>query len=163
MIPLFSFVAYSNTGKTTYIEKLIGELKARGLRVAAIKHDAHEFEVDKEGKDSWRFARSGADVVAISSQTKCAVMQYRYQGLDEIRSHIRDVDIIIAEGWHTEAENKILFWRPASGKPPKLSPAQCLAVVSDERIDSAGVPVFPVDDASTMADFLLDKIKTAKT
>ncbi|MCD8374435.1 MAG: molybdopterin-guanine dinucleotide biosynthesis protein B, partial [Oscillospiraceae bacterium] len=76
-IPCFTFVAYSNTGKTTYIERLIAELKSRGVRVGALKHDAHEFEIDKPGKDSWRFARAGADVVAVASATKAAVMDYR--------------------------------------------------------------------------------------
>ena len=70
MTPVFSFIAYSNTGKTTYIVELIAELTRRGVRVGAIKHDAHEFEIDKQGKDSWRFARSGAQVVAVVSQTK---------------------------------------------------------------------------------------------
>lgn len=54
-IPVLTFTAYSNTGKTTYLEKLIPCLKSAGLRIAVIKHDAHDFQADIEGKDSWAF------------------------------------------------------------------------------------------------------------
>lgn len=64
-IPVLTFTAYSNTGKTTYLEKLIPCLKSAGLRIAVIKHDAHDFQADIEGKDSWRFAQAGADIVAV--------------------------------------------------------------------------------------------------
>jgi molybdopterin-guanine dinucleotide biosynthesis protein MobB len=76
-IPVYSFIAKSGTGKTTLIEKLIPELKSRGLRVAVMKHDAHEFDVDKPGKDSWRMTRAGADVTVIASATHAAVMENR--------------------------------------------------------------------------------------
>jgi len=158
MIPLFSFIAYSNTGKTTYIEKLIAELKARGTRAAAIKHDAHEFDVDKKGKDSWRFAQAGADIVAVASATKCAVMHYRPMELSEILAQIKDVDLILVEGWHTAAQNKILLYRKDSGAPPKLDPKDCLAVVSDAPLECGSTPIFPLDDVCPMADFLLSHI-----
>ena len=65
MPKVYSFIAWSGTGKTTYLERLIAALKARGLRVAAVKHDAHRLELDREGKDSWRFARAGAEIKEI--------------------------------------------------------------------------------------------------
>jgi molybdopterin-guanine dinucleotide biosynthesis protein MobB len=52
MIPIISIVGKSDAGKTTLIEKLVVELKRRGYRVATIKHDAHQFEIDHPGKDS---------------------------------------------------------------------------------------------------------------
>ena len=57
-IPIVSVAAWSGTGKTTYLEKLIPEFKRRGLRVAALKHDAHDFDIDREGKDSWRMTQA---------------------------------------------------------------------------------------------------------
>ena len=62
-IPTYALVAFSNSGKTTFLEKLIPALKSRGLRVAVIKHDGHDFQLDKEGKDSWRITQAGADVL----------------------------------------------------------------------------------------------------
>lgn len=162
MTPVFSFIAYSNTGKTTYIVELIAELTRRGVRVGAIKHDAHEFEIDKQGKDSWRFARSGAQVVAVVSQTKCAVMDYRPVSFVETVSRIKNVDIIIAEGWHSEAENRIAVYRSDSGSPLKAPARDCLAVVSDVPLDTGGTPLFPLGDAGPMADFLISKLPEKK-
>lgn len=162
MTPVFSFIAYSNTGKTTYIAALIAELSRRGVRVGAIKHDAHEFEIDRPGKDSWRFARAGASVVAVASGSKCAVMDYRAVSFAETVSRIKDVDIIIAEGWHGECENSIAVYRSDSGKPLKLRPSECLAVVSDVPLDTGATPLFPLDDVCPMADFLVSKLEKKK-
>ena len=76
-IPLIAFSAYSGAGKTTLIEKLIVELKAQGLRLAVVKHDGHDFEIDHEGKDSWRFAQAGADMTVICSDERTAVIEQR--------------------------------------------------------------------------------------
>ena len=152
---VYSFIAWSGTGKTGYLEGLIAALKARGARVAAVKHDAHRFDIDREGKDSWRFAKAGADVVAIADAEKCAVMDYRPRGLADILAQIRDVDIILVEGWHAEAQNPILVYRAAAGQPPKLDPAACFAVVTDTPLDAGDRPAFPLDDAAPLAEYLL--------
>ena len=60
MIPAIAIAAYSGTGKTTLIERLLPALRSRGLRVAVVKHDGHRFDIDREGKDSWRFTQAGA-------------------------------------------------------------------------------------------------------
>ena len=156
---VYSFIAWSGTGKTTYLERLIAALKARGLRVAAVKHDAHRLSLDTEGKDSWRFARAGAEVVAVADSEKCAVMEYRPVTLDGLLSGIRDVDIVLVEGWHEEAGNPILVHRAAAGKAPKLDPADCFAVVSDTALDTGGRPLFPLDDPAALAGFLAAQTK----
>jgi len=65
--PIVSFVGNSGAGKTTLLEKVVRELKGRGYKVAVIKHSHHDFQIDQEGKDSWRFAQAGSDCVVISS------------------------------------------------------------------------------------------------
>lgn len=99
-IPVIAFSAWSGTGKTTIIEQLIPLLKQAGLRVAAVKHDAHDFEIDREGKDSWRFTNAGADVTVIQSQTKTALIEQRSLSLSDVLSRIHDVDVILAEGYN---------------------------------------------------------------
>lgn len=74
-IPVISIVAKSGTGKTTLMEKIIKELKLKNYKLAVIKHDAHSFEIDKPGKDTWRHAQAGADIVAISSPEKVALIE----------------------------------------------------------------------------------------
>ena len=155
MAPVFSFIAWSGTGKTTYLERLTAELKSRGIRVAVLKHDAHRFDLDREGKDTQRFAAAGADVVAIADGEKWALMEYRPVSFDGILTRITDVDLILAEGWHSEARNPIMLHRAAAGKPPKLDPRICLAAVSDVPLETGGKPLFPLDDPAPMADFLI--------
>ena len=75
MIPIISIVGKSDSGKTTLIEKIIPELNKRGYRVATVKHDVHGFDIDIEGKDSWRHKNSGAHTVVISSPQKIAMIR----------------------------------------------------------------------------------------
>ena len=153
-IPVFSVVAYSGTGKTTLLTKLIRELKSRGLRIAVIKHDAHEFDVDHEGKDSWRFARAGADITAVISSTKAAVIEYRPVSIDDVLSRITDVDMIITEGYKHGIWPKIAIRRAETGKPFPIPEADCFALVSDEPITS-DIPNFGLEDVAGLADLML--------
>ena len=158
MAPVYSFIAWSGTGKTTYLEGLIAALTARGVRVAAVKHDGHRVDLDREGKDSWRFAMAGADAVAIADGEKCAVMEYRPVSLTELLGRLPDADVVLVEGWHAEAENPILLHRAATGKAPKLDPAVCFAVVTDAPLDTGGVPCFPLDAPEPLADVLCTQL-----
>ena len=155
MIPVFSFIAWSGTGKTTYLENLIAALKARGVRVAVIKHDAHRFELDQPGKDSRRFANAGAEVVAVADSGKWALMEYRPVSFDELLEKITGVDMILVEGWHKYARNPIVLHRAACGQEPKVDPADCIAAVSDVPLETGGKPLFPLDDPAPMAEFLM--------
>lgn len=156
LIPVFSFVAFSGTGKTTFLEKLIPELKARGLRVAVYKHDAHEFEIDKKGKDSWRFTAAGADVTVISSNTKAAVMENRYVSPEELVAGLHDVDIIITEGYKAGPWPKIAMRRRESGNDFPIPPEECIAVITDEP-EPRAKRSFDLDMVSEMADFLKEQ------
>ena len=98
-IPMIGFAAWSGTGKTTLIEKLIGYFKGRGLRVAVIKHDGHDFEIDRPGKDSWRFTQAGADVSLITSGEKTALVERRGLTLAQAAALAGEVDLILVEGW----------------------------------------------------------------
>ncbi len=157
-VPVFSFVAFSGTGKTTFLEKLIPELKARGLRVAVYKHDAHEFEIDKKGKDSWRFTAAGADVTVISSNTKAAVMENRYVSPEELVAGLHDVDIIITEGYKAGPWPKIAMRRRESGNDFPIPPEECIAVITDEP-EPRAKRSFGLHMVSEVADFLKEQIK----
>ncbi len=84
MKPIISIVGKKNSGKTTLIEKIIPELTKRGYKVGAIKHDVHEFEIDHEGKDTWRMTKAGADTVVIASDKKLAMI--KMLGVDPLGS-----------------------------------------------------------------------------
>ena len=153
-IPIFSFVAFSGTGKTTLLEKLVAELKSRGLRVAVIKHDAHEFDVDHVGKDSWRLTHAGAEVTVVVSASKAVIMENRAVPLETLLGRITDVDIILTEGYKHGDWPKIGIRRSASGKPLPIPPDDCLAIVSDAP-EATNTPCFGLNDIRGLADFLL--------
>ena len=157
MIPIISVVGTSDSGKTTLLEKLIPELKARGYRVATVKHDTHGFDVDREGKDSWRMKRAGADVVIISSPTRIAMIQdvERDHALDELRDRLGlDVDIIISEGYKRGPHPKIEVFRKGH-RPDLLCGAgdNLFAIASDVPLDM-GVPCVDIDDAKALVDLI---------
>ena len=156
-IPIFSFIAYSGTGKTTLIEKLVVELKSRGKRVAVVKHDAHEFEIDREGKDSWRFTRAGADVTVVVSGSKAAVVENRPVDVDTLLGKITDVDIILTEGFKHGEWPKIGVRRSTSGKPLPLPADECFAIVSDVQ-EKTDRPCFGLDDVSGIVDLIINSM-----
>ena len=157
-IPTYSFVAYSNTGKTTFLEKLVPALKAEGLRVAVYKHDGHDFEIDKEGKDSYRMTKAGADVTLISSATKAVIMENRYIDPEELVSRISDVDIIIVEGWKAGPWKKIAMRRSANGKDFPIPQEECFALISDTPVEGCA-NVFDINDTEGVAKLLISDMK----
>ena len=158
-IPVIAFSAWSGTGKTTVIEKLIPVLKTRGLRVAAVKHDAHDFEIDRKGKDSWKFFHAGADVTVITSDKKTALIEQRSLDLMDVFSRIPDVDIILAEGFNQDDLPRIGICRKATGKGFRHPLSQYIAIVTDEHIDDPHIPVFLPDDHEGLADFVMEFLR----
>mgnify|MGYP005846421515 CR=1 FL=1 len=160
MIPIVSFVGKSNVGKTTFLEKVVGELKRRGYRVATIKHDTHGFDLDKPGKDTWRMAQAGSDAVVISSPNKVALIGRTDHDLspDEIEAGlIRDVDIVLTEGYKRGDKPKIEVSRRELGGELLCSEEELLAVASDQRFP-LDVPQFDLDDAAGVVDLLVRQI-----
>ena len=157
-IPIVSFVAYSGTGKTTFLERLIPKLKARGLKIAIVKHDGHRFEIDHEGKDSDRFTKAGADVTGLISSEKAVLMENRQTDPEEFLKKIDGVDLILTEGFKQGPWPKIMLHRKGTGKPMPLLPEECLAVISDvEILDCKNV--FPLEEIEKTADFLFRYIQ----
>ena len=169
MIPkVVSIVGKKNTGKTTLIEKLIPELKARGYRIGTIKHDTHGFEIDHEGKDTWRHKNAGALSVVISSPRKLSLIKEVDQEarLDEIvEAFFNGLDIVITEGYKKADKPKIEVYRTATHKTPlhaKGESESLIAVMSDVPLD-LGVPNFDINDVVGLADFVVQRFITPRT
>jgi molybdopterin-guanine dinucleotide biosynthesis protein B/molybdopterin-guanine dinucleotide biosynthesis protein len=162
-IKTVSFVARSGTGKTTLVEKVIGELKARGWRVGAIKHDANRFDIDRPGKDSHRMTAAGADTMLISSPEKLALVK-RHDASppaeELIETYFGDVDIVLIEGFRQSPLPKIEVHRRACGerllcRGDHDDPA-LIAVASDEPLD-LDVPQFDLNDGAGIARFIEER------
>jgi molybdopterin-guanine dinucleotide biosynthesis protein B len=154
-VPVVSVVGRSGVGKTTFVEKLIRELKRRGYRVGTIKHYKHEFEIDQPGKDSWRHAQAGSDAAVISSPHKVALVR-RLDAelpLDDIVAAMPPVDIILTEGYKLADKPKIEVFRQAVAGKLACAPDELIAIVTDKSL-AVPVPQFGLDDASEVADLL---------
>ncbi len=154
-LPVFAFSAYSGTGKTTIIEKLVAALKAEGLRVAVIKHDGHDFDIDREGKDSWRFTKAGADISLISSKEKTAFIESRGLELSRLIDMVHDVDIILVEGYKNASLPRIGIARKATGKGFTAAPDSFIAIMTDIEDVQCDLPCFALDDIKGLKDFIM--------
>lgn len=158
-IPVISIVGgKSNSGKTTLLEKIIREAKRRGWRVATLKHDVHGFEMDQPGKDTWRHAQAGADVVAISSPHKIAILEKVAddQPLDEVLARIQGVDVIFTEGYKHGNKPKIEVFRSAVHQDLFSKPEELIAIASDITFNN-GIPCFGLDDVEGICDLIEGK------
>ena len=161
-IPIFAFAAYSGTGKTTVIENLVCELKTSGLRIAVIKHDGHQFEIDHEGKDTWRFTKAGADITMIASKDKAAYIEERELTLDQLLHMAHDVDVILVEGWKGCNLPQIGLARSATGKGFTAPVERFTAIITDMRDIKADVPCFGFEDTKGVAAFIMSQLKKSE-
>lgn len=155
-----SFVAKSGTGKTTLLEKVIAQLKERGYRLGVIKHDAHRFDIDHPGKDSYRLTAAGADTMLISSPEKLAMVKKHAAApsLEQLlATYFNDVDLVITEGFKNSSMPKIEINRQERSttllcRGEEHDPT-LVAVASDAKLE-LDVPVLDLNDAEAVADFV---------
>ena len=157
--PILCFVGRSNSGKTTLIERLIAELVKEGYRIATIKHAGHGFNMDTEGKDSWRHKQAGAQTVIVTSKGSLALFTDTEQevGLEELRERYvpEGMDLVIAEGWKSEGLPKIVVVRDHVGEVT-VALDGLLGIVSNQPLPDAppGVPLFTPDDIESVAGLI---------
>lgn len=160
MVPLICIVGYHKSGKTTFLEGLIAELSRRGYIVGTIKHDVHGFDIDQEGKDTWRHRKAGSTAVALSSSSRLTVIKELRSEMpvDEIvTKFLNDVDIVLAEGFKQLHYPKIEVFRQELGEAPLgMSVNNLIAMVSNDPVTS-NVPVFSFDDVQKVADFIEER------
>lgn len=159
-IPIVSIVGKSNSGKTTLLEKIISDLVHRGYRVATIKHNKHGFNIDHEGKDSYRHKKAGAQMTIVSSPHQLALISDvdHDQSFEEIRDkYISGVDIILTEGFKVNDYPKIEVYR-SELKRELISKREdgLIAVATDTRL-AIDVPSLDINDAKSITDFIEQK------
>jgi molybdopterin-guanine dinucleotide biosynthesis protein B len=155
MPPVISIVGKSKSGKTTLIEKLIGELKSRGYRVATIKHTSQSLTFDEPGKDSWRHTQAGSEATIISSPDEMVLIKpvARDISLEEVVHLLgEDYDIILTEGFRQGDAPKIEVHRKASG-PPFTTARKRIAIATDEPLETK-TRQFSLEDIKGLVDLL---------
>ena len=156
MLPIVSIVGKSQSGKTVLMEQLIAEFKKRGYKVAALKHSPGGMEIDRAGKDSWRFAQAGSDAVLVSSTDRLAFIKKLDHDLDieEILPVVGDeFDLLLVEGFRKSRIPKIEVHKKELGDDLLCSPEEISAVVTDGSLDT-DIPQLTWGDTVAIADFI---------
>ena len=158
--PVISIVSKKRSGKTTLIEKLIPALGAKGYRVGTIKHDTHGFDIDHEGKDTWRHKQCGASTVVISSPWKLSLIKDvdEEMGLARIvASFFAGMDLVLTEGYLRAGKPQVeVFNSNAHDRPlhAKGEPNSLIAVMSDVPVD-LGVRNLDIDDVDALVEIIV--------
>jgi molybdopterin-guanine dinucleotide biosynthesis protein MobB len=163
--PIIGFIAPSGTGKTTLIEGVVRDLVRRGLRIGALKHDAHRLELDRPGKDTWRFRQAGAWRSVICGEGQVAMFSSvdvapRVRPL--VEAFFAEADLVVVEGFRGSGIPCVRVHRSDHVDPDWASDTPPIAWVSDVPIDSE-VPVLPLDQPHVVADWLVATFLAQRT
>ncbi len=156
MRTIISIVGKSGSGKTTLLEGLITELKARGYKVAIVKHSHHASDIDTADKDTWRFTKAGSELSALNSLDHLAIyrrMDEYFDPQDISNFVLWDYDLILTEGFKSSDFPKIEVHLREQGEGLITDPENLLAVVTDEPIE-IDIPQFSRNDLSKIADLI---------
>jgi molybdopterin-guanine dinucleotide biosynthesis protein B len=161
-VKAIAFIGNSGAGKTTLIEKLIPLLAARGLSVAAVKHAHHGFDMDRPGKDSFRFRAAGAGQVLIAAAQRWALLTETpgaAAGLETLLARLAPCDLVLIEGFRGEGELPRIEVRRSGSPDPALfaNDPRVIAVACDGPV-ATRLPVIDLDDAAKIAEFIVTRL-----
>lgn len=160
---VIGFRGNSGAGKTTLVERVIAGLKSRGLRVSVVKHAHHDFDIDHEGKDSWRHRRAGAFEVVIASDKRMAkIREYEVEAdpsVHDMLAELSDCDWALIEGFKRASLPKIEVWRASTGQEPQYPNDPHVVAICTDSADqlpqATDLPVLDVNDAAAVVELLV--------
>jgi molybdopterin-guanine dinucleotide biosynthesis adapter protein len=163
---IIGVAGFKNSGKTTLVEKLVRHLTSLGLRISTVKHAHHSFDIDHEGRDSFRHRKAGASQVAVISNERTAII-HELRGatpptLDAVLAQLAPCDLVIVEGYKRDSHDKIevrnldINHPVLAGEDPTV-----VAIAANGAISDAPVPVFDRDDVAALAGFIIKHCKLA--
>jgi molybdopterin-guanine dinucleotide biosynthesis adapter protein len=150
---------FKNSGKTTLVEKLVRHLTEQGFKISTVKHAHHDFDIDHEGRDSFRHRKAGASEVAVVSQNRFAIMN-ELRGaepptLDEILAKLSPCDLVIVEGYKRDAHDKIEVRNLELNHPVLAGDDPTIVAIAANGLIEAPVPIFNRDDVAALAAFIV--------
>ncbi|MDX8406229.1 MAG: molybdopterin-guanine dinucleotide biosynthesis protein B [Mariprofundus sp.] len=163
--PILSLVGYSNSGKTTLMEKLVSGFTARGLRVATIKHSHHQPEMDTPGKDSWRHKKAGASTSLLVGPERMLMVSDVDEDLNPqvlTERLFSDYDLVLVEGYASVPGPKIEVMRAERSQILRCPADELIAVVSDITELNVTVPLLDLNDTQVIMNHILLWMKTAE-
>jgi len=159
---IYGVVGWKNAGKTGLMERLVTEITGRGLSVSTVKHAHHSFDVDHEGKDSYRHRQAGATEVLLASRNRFALMhELRNEDeppLEALLGKLAPVDLVLVEGYKRDAHPKVEAHRSVTGNPLIAPGDETVRAVASDTPLEMDCPVFDRDDTKAIADFILGQV-----
>ncbi len=163
--PVFAVSGKKNTGKTTLTETLVREFSSRGMKVAVIKHDGHDFIPDVPGTDSYRHKAAGAYGTVVYSENRFSLVKEEkaHQAADFF-GYFNDADLILLEGMKDSVYPKIEVMRQEVSKRSVCKKETIKAYVTDflpeelPGFDSASLadcPVYGFEDMDVIMEMVL--------
>ncbi len=146
-----------NSGKTTFLEKLVKELTQRGYRVAVLKHDGHEFQADREGTDTYRMQQAGAYGTCIFSKGQWQMVKKQPDvDVKNLMEFFPEADFILLEGMKSSSFPKFELVRQGISYRSVCDPGTLLAIVTDTGLRLPETPVLNLDEIKKAADILIE-------
>ena len=162
MPKLIGVCGFKNSGKTTLVEKLVRHLSGLGYKISTVKHAHHDFDIDHEGRDSFRHRKAGASEVVVVSQNRFAIMNElrgaEPPSLDQVIAKLSPCDLVIVEGYKRDSHDKIEVRNLELNHPVLAGDDATVVAVAANGDVSANVPVFSRDDVSVLAQFILKHV-----
>ena len=164
--PLLGFCAYSGTGKTTLLTRLIPVLNRNGLKIGLIKHAHHQFDIDQPGKDSYELRKAGACEIMVASAKRWALVHESPErkgdpSLEELLPHLSlsELDLVLVEGFKHEPLAKIELHRPSLGKSLLYPNDSCIIAFATDIPpgEKIHLPVLDLNNIDEIADFIKDR------
>ncbi|EXX85027.1 molybdopterin-guanine dinucleotide biosynthesis protein B [Paenibacillus darwinianus] len=166
---IIQIVGFKNTGKTTLVCRLVERFKSDGRIVATLKHDAHAFEMDHPDTDTWRHRQAGADITAIASPDRTAILYDQTTGPEELVSAVaaRGADVVVVEGFKSAGYPKLVLIKHAEDAEVLLQLSRPAAAVvwPDTPLHDLppGLPVIAIDDIDGIYAFVRDGKRACPT
>ncbi len=161
---IYGVIGWKNAGKTGLMERLVAEITGRGFTVSTMKHAHHAFDVDQEGKDSYRHRQAGAREVLLASHKRWALMHELGEepepAAEALLARLAPCDLVLVEGYKRDSHPKVEVFRATPGREliaPDEPTVRAIATDAVEEVEAAhtGRPVFHLDDTAAIADFIL--------
>lgn len=156
---------YKNAGKTELVCRLVDYYKRESLRVGTIKHDAHDFDMDKPGTDTWKHQQAGADMTAITSPHRTVLIRRSPETLERLVAAMYEAELLLVEGFKEADYPKLVLLRReadlpligASRRPvawvvwPEIERSAALRAALEAAPGASSIPLVSIDHVEEMA------------
>lgn len=159
-----AFSGPSNSGKTTLIVKVAEALKEK-YSLAIVKHDPSDKAIfDKEGKDSWKFSQTGAEVV-VASSSRTTYLSQKQKDIEEIIEMLGDFDILLVEGLKTLPLPRLSVFRNKLDES-YFPMSNALAIDDSINLDDYDLPshldILDLNNTESIVEWILKNAKKVR-